>query len=57
MSGAHAHEDETDAKPDARLLRRLVGYLGPYKLQVAVSLFLLFSVFKGRNPEGTEASH
>jgi ATP-binding cassette subfamily B multidrug efflux pump len=43
VSDAHAHEDELDAKPDARLLRRLVGYLAPYKLQVAVSLFLLFA--------------
>ncbi|HYR07592.1 MAG TPA: ABC transporter ATP-binding protein [Longimicrobium sp.] len=43
MSGAHAHDDELDAKPDARLLRRLVGYLAPYKLQVALSLFLLFA--------------
>jgi ATP-binding cassette subfamily B multidrug efflux pump len=35
--------EELDAKPDARLLGRLVGYLRPYKLQVAVSLFLLFA--------------
>ncbi|HEX2207937.1 MAG TPA: ABC transporter ATP-binding protein [Longimicrobium sp.] len=42
MSEAHP-EDETDARPDARLLRRLVAYLRPYRLQVAVSLFLLFA--------------
>jgi ATP-binding cassette subfamily B protein len=43
VSDAHAHEEELDAKPDARLLRRLIAYLAPYKLQVAVSLFLLFA--------------
>ena len=43
MSAAGVHEDELDARTDARLLRRLVGYLGPYRLQVAVSLVLLFA--------------
>ncbi|HST58105.1 MAG TPA: hypothetical protein VLK84_05450, partial [Longimicrobium sp.] len=37
-------EDEAhDRKPDRALLRRLVGYLGPYRLAVAASLLLLFT--------------
>jgi ATP-binding cassette subfamily B multidrug efflux pump len=37
-----AREEEADARTDPRLLRRLVGYLRPYRLRVALSLVLLF---------------
>jgi ATP-binding cassette subfamily B multidrug efflux pump len=43
VSDARAHDEEEDARADPRLLRRLVAYLGPYRLQVAVSLVLLFA--------------
>ena len=43
MSDARAHEEEADARADPRMLRRLVSYLGPYRLQVGVSLVLLFT--------------
>ncbi|HEX2076819.1 MAG TPA: ABC transporter ATP-binding protein [Longimicrobium sp.] len=38
-----AHEEEADARTDPRLLRRMVGFLRPYRLQVALSLVLLFA--------------
>ena len=43
MSDARAHDEEADARADPRMLRRLVAYLGPYRLQVGVSLLLLFA--------------
>ncbi|HEX6036718.1 ABC transporter ATP-binding protein, partial [Longimicrobium sp.] len=45
MSAARAGQEEEaqDKKPDRALLRRLVGYLRPYRLSVAVSLLLLFA--------------
>ncbi|HEY0019882.1 MAG TPA: ABC transporter ATP-binding protein [Longimicrobium sp.] len=43
MSDARAHDEEADARADPRMLRRLVSYLGPYRLQVGVSLVLLFT--------------
>jgi ATP-binding cassette subfamily B multidrug efflux pump len=43
VSDARAHDEEADARADPRMLRRLVSYLGPYRLQVAVSLVLLFT--------------
>ncbi|HEU0301117.1 MAG TPA: ABC transporter transmembrane domain-containing protein, partial [Longimicrobium sp.] len=38
-----AHQEEADARTDPRLLRRLVGFLRPYRPQVALSLVLLFA--------------
>ncbi len=43
MSDARAYDDEADARTDPRLLRRLIAYLGPYRLQVGASLLLLFA--------------
>jgi ATP-binding cassette subfamily B protein len=43
VSDARAHDEEADARADPRMLRRLVSYLGPYRLQVGVSLVLLFT--------------
>ncbi|HKY52001.1 MAG TPA: ABC transporter ATP-binding protein [Candidatus Limnocylindria bacterium] len=43
--GGFVHEDEILGKAyDARLTRRLVGYLGPYKLWVGVALALLLAM-------------
>jgi ATP-binding cassette subfamily B multidrug efflux pump len=43
--GGFVHEDEILGKAyDARLTRRLVGYLGPYKLWVIVALVLLLAM-------------
>ncbi len=42
-SGDFFHEDEILGKAyDARLTRRLVGYLGPYRVLVGVAVILLF---------------
>jgi len=44
VSAAAAHGDEVHARrPDRALLRRLVGYLRPYRRAVAASLLLLFA--------------
>jgi ATP-binding cassette subfamily B protein len=43
VSDARAYDDEADARTDPRLLRRLIAYLGPYRLQVGASLLLLFA--------------
>ena len=43
-AAAAVHEDEDDArKYDRRLMRRLLAYLRPYRLRVAVALVLLFA--------------
>ena len=43
-AAASLHEEDADHRPpDSRLLRRLVGYLRPYRLSVAAALLLLFA--------------
>ena len=43
-AAARAHDEEADHRPpDRQLLRRLVGYLRPYRPAVAASLLLLFA--------------
>jgi ATP-binding cassette subfamily B protein len=42
MSGAEQELEPDSRAYDRRLLRRLVGYLRPYRLQVALALVLLF---------------
>jgi len=43
MAAAHLDEDELEGQAyDRRLIRRLVGLLGPYRRQLAVALALLF---------------
>ena len=42
MAELNTHDEEILGKPyDARLMKRLLGYLGPYKWQVAVAITLL----------------
>ena len=44
MSETHHEEDALGKVYDGRLMRRLLGYLKPYKLTVVVSLFLVITV-------------
>lgn len=43
MSGAFHEEDALGESYDGRLVRRLLGYLRPYRRQVAVSLLLMLT--------------
>lgn len=44
MSAQARHEDEADTRAyDARLMRRLLGYLRPYRGRVALAIALLFA--------------
>jgi ATP-binding cassette, subfamily B, multidrug efflux pump len=43
MSGAHAEDEAFDRPYDLRLMRRLLSYLRPYRLGVAVAVLLLLA--------------
>ena len=51
MAGADlVHEDEILGKAyDARLMRRIVAYLKPYKLQVFIAFVLIFARYGRRS--------
>ncbi|HYH83750.1 MAG TPA: ABC transporter ATP-binding protein, partial [Longimicrobium sp.] len=42
-AAAHAEEEPLEKPYDMRLMRRLVGYLAPYRLRVAAAVALLFA--------------